>query len=49
MVPFGQNRALHRMIAGMLLMMGASAHQPAMVFDWWLENVLVFAMCAFWR
>jgi len=24
--------------------MGLSAYRPAMVFDWWLENVLVFAL-----
>ncbi|MBL8235988.1 MAG: DUF2238 domain-containing protein [Bryobacterales bacterium] len=46
MTPFRQNRALHFYVGGTLMMMAASAYRPAMVFDWWLENVLVFALIA---
>lgn len=41
---FREHRALHWLIGAVLLVMGASAYRPAMVFDWWLENILVFAM-----
>ena len=47
MVPFQENRPLHWLMASTAVAMGLSAYRPAMVFDWWLENILVFAMLAF--
>lgn len=47
MIPFGQNRALHWLMAGTAVAMGISAYHPAMVFDWWLENLLVFLMLGY--
>ena len=35
-----ENRALHGLAIGTLIAMGLSAYRPAMVFDWWLENLL---------
>lgn len=47
MVPFRENRALHGLMFGTAAAIGLSAYRPAMVFDWWLENLLVFVMLAF--
>jgi putative membrane protein len=40
-IPFRENRFLHWLMAAMLAVMGLSAYRPAMVFDWYLENLLV--------
>jgi len=47
MIPFRENRRLHWLMAGTIVAMALSAHQPAMVFDWWLENLLVFLLFLF--
>ncbi|MBI2688562.1 MAG: DUF2238 domain-containing protein [Acidobacteria bacterium] len=44
MIPFRQNRPLQWLIAASATVMALSAYHPAMVFDWWLENILVFLM-----
>lgn len=46
MVPFGENRALHYLMAATAVAMAVSAYRPSMVFDWWLENLLVFFLLA---
>lgn len=47
MIPFRENRALHWLAVGAVMAMGISAFEPAMVFDWWLENLLVFVLLLF--
>ena len=47
MIPFLQHRKLHLLLAATALAMGISAWHPAMVFDWWLENLLVFLLLTF--
>jgi putative membrane protein len=42
-VPFRDNRLLHRLCFGFLVIFFLSAYHPIMVADWWLENLLVFA------
>ena len=44
MISFRDNRALHYLMVATAIVMGASAYYPLMVFDWWLENLLVFLM-----
>ncbi|MBM3787828.1 MAG: DUF2238 domain-containing protein [Acidobacteria bacterium] len=43
---FRERKAVHVLMAGRAAAMLVSAHKPAMVFDWWLENILVFALLA---
>jgi putative membrane protein len=47
MIPFRENRPLHWLAVGTVTAMGLSAFKPAMVFDWWLENLLVFLLLPF--
>jgi len=47
MMPFRENRPLHWLAGGTALAMGVSAFRPTMVFDWWLENLLVFLLLLF--
>jgi putative membrane protein len=47
MIPFREHRALHYLLAATAVAMGLSAYHPSMIFDWWLENLLVFLMLAF--
>jgi putative membrane protein len=47
MIPFRENRVLHWLAVGAVMAMGISAFEPAMVFDWWLENLLVFLLLLF--
>ena len=47
MIPFRENRALHYLMAATAVAMAVSAYRPTMVFDWWLENLLVFLMLGF--
>ncbi len=47
MVAFRENRALHYLAAATAAAMSVSAYRPSMVFDWWLENVLVFLLLLF--
>jgi putative membrane protein len=44
MISFRERRAVHYLMGGTVAAMAVSAYHPAMVFDWWLENVLVFLM-----
>ena len=46
MIPFRENRALHYLMVATAVAMAISAFRPTMVFDWWLENLLVFLMLA---
>jgi putative membrane protein len=41
-VPFRRNRFLQVLCALFLIVWVASAIRPIMLFDWWLENLLVF-------
>jgi putative membrane protein len=43
-VPFRQNRFLHLLIAAMFFVLAVSAYHPTMVFDWFLENLLVLVL-----
>src|SRR6185369_4450434 len=45
-IPFGSNRFLHRLCFLFLVVFALSAWHPIMVPDWWLENLLVFALVA---
>ena len=40
-VPFLKNRFLHGLLLAMAAVLAASAYRPTMVFDWFLENLLV--------
>ena len=40
-VPFLKNRFLHGLLAAMAAVLAASAYHPTMVFDWFLENLIV--------
>lgn len=46
MMMLGVRREVVLLAAATAVVMGLSAYRPAMVFDWWLENVLVFALLA---
>ncbi|MBZ5624779.1 MAG: DUF2238 domain-containing protein [Acidobacteriia bacterium] len=43
-IPFRYNRLLHRLCGIFLIVWIVSAIRPIMVADWWLENLLVFAL-----
>jgi putative membrane protein len=47
MLTFRENRELHYLLAGTAAAVGLSAYRPSMLFDWWLENLLVFLMFLF--
>jgi len=47
MVPFRENRTLHLLMAATLMVLALSAYQPAMMFDWVLENILVAILVVF--
>ena len=43
-IPFRQNRFLHLLLAAMSLVLALSAYHPAMLFDWFLENLLTVVL-----
>jgi putative membrane protein len=43
-IPFRENRFLHWLCAGMALAIAISAYRPESVYDWFLENTLVFTL-----
>ena len=40
-VPFRKNHVLHTLLAAMAAVLAISAYHPTMVFDWFLENIIV--------
>ena len=43
-VPFRENRGLHWLCAGIVVAIAISAFRPESVYDWFLENALVFTL-----